>query len=49
MLTMLADADLRRRIIPTARQRVLQDFDNRALVGRLAEIYRAALAGPQGR
>jgi glycosyltransferase involved in cell wall biosynthesis len=45
MLTMLADAGLRQRVIPAARERVLQDFDNRALIGRLADIYRAALTG----
>ena len=45
MLTMLADAGLRQRVIPAARERVLRDFDNRALVGRLANIYRAALTG----
>ena len=38
MLTMLTDAGLRRRVIPAARERVLHDFDNRALVGGLAEI-----------
>ena len=48
MRTMLTDAGLRRRVIPAARQRVRQDFDNRALVGRLAEIYREALTGSQG-
>jgi glycosyltransferase involved in cell wall biosynthesis len=48
MLTMLRDAGLRRRVIPAARERVLHDFDNRALVGRLAEIYREALTGSQG-
>ena len=46
MLTMLTDAGLRRRVIPAARERVLHDFDNRALVGRLAEIYRQALGQP---
>jgi glycosyltransferase involved in cell wall biosynthesis len=45
MLTMLSDAGLRQRVIPAARERVLRDFDNRALVGRLADIYRAALTG----
>ena len=42
------DAGLRRRVIPAARERVLHDFDNRALVGRLAEIYQEALTGSQG-
>ena len=45
MLRLLTDAELRRRVIPAARKRVLRDFDNRRLVGRLAEIYREAL-GP---
>ncbi len=44
MHAMLTDAGLRRRVIPAARQRVLRDFDNRALVARLADIYRSALA-----
>jgi glycosyltransferase involved in cell wall biosynthesis len=48
MLTMLTDAALRRRVIPAARQRVLREFDNRVLVGRLADIYRSALKTPQG-
>jgi len=48
MHAMLTDADLRRRVISAARQRVLREFDNRALVGRLAGIYRSALTAPQG-
>jgi glycosyltransferase involved in cell wall biosynthesis len=43
MLTLLTDENLRRRVIPAARERVVRDFDNRALVGRLAGIYRQAL------
>jgi glycosyltransferase involved in cell wall biosynthesis len=43
MQTLLTDKGLRRRIIPAARERVLRDFDNRRLVGRLAAIYREAL------
>jgi glycosyltransferase involved in cell wall biosynthesis len=46
MLRLLTDAGLRRRVIPAARDRVLRDFDNRRLVGRLAEIYRQALGQP---
>jgi glycosyltransferase involved in cell wall biosynthesis len=46
MHALLTDAGLRRRVIPAARQRVLRDFDNRALVGRLADIYRDALKAP---
>jgi glycosyltransferase involved in cell wall biosynthesis len=45
MLTMLTDPELRRRVIPAARSRVLHDFDHHALVGSLAEIYRTALTG----
>jgi glycosyltransferase involved in cell wall biosynthesis len=43
MITMLADSGLRQRVISAARKRVLQDFDNRALIDRLAQIHRAAL------
>jgi glycosyltransferase involved in cell wall biosynthesis len=49
MYELLTDADLRRRIIPAARQRVLRDFDHRTLVSSLADIHRAALVGLQGR
>lgn len=35
----LTDADLRARLIPAARRRVSADFDNRRLIGRLADIY----------
>jgi hypothetical protein len=31
-------------VIPAAREHVLAGFDNRALVGQLADIYRAALS-----
>jgi len=41
---MLTDSGLRQRVIPAGRARVLRDFDNRALVGRLASVYRSALA-----
>jgi len=40
MLKMLTDDALRARVIPAARQRVLQDFDNRVLIKQLADIYR---------
>ncbi len=46
MLTMLTDAELRRRVIPAARSRVLRDFDHHALVGSLADLYRKALGKP---
>jgi hypothetical protein len=39
----LTDDGLRRRVIRTARERVLRDFDNRRLVGRLAGIFQEAL------
>jgi glycosyltransferase involved in cell wall biosynthesis len=42
---LLTDAGLRRRVITAARQRVLADFDNAALVGALAAIHRRALSG----
>jgi glycosyltransferase involved in cell wall biosynthesis len=48
MLTMLTDAGLRQRVIPAARERVRRDFDNRALIGRLADIYRGVLETPEG-
>jgi glycosyltransferase involved in cell wall biosynthesis len=48
MATMLTDEGLRARVIPAARERVLRSFDNRTLVGRLADIYRTALRGAPG-
>jgi glycosyltransferase involved in cell wall biosynthesis len=44
MLTMLTDGGLRQRAIAASRERVRRDFDHRALVGALAEIYREALS-----
>jgi glycosyltransferase involved in cell wall biosynthesis len=46
MRRLLTDRLLRRQVIPAARARVLADFDNRALTGRLAEILRPAVGGP---
>jgi glycosyltransferase involved in cell wall biosynthesis len=40
MLKMLTDEALRARVIPAARQRVMQDFDNKVLIKQLADIYR---------
>ena len=40
MLRMLTDDDFRSSIIPAAQQRVVRDFDNRALIQDLAAIYR---------
>ena len=38
---LLQDHDLRARVVPGARRRVLEHFDNRRLVGELAAIFRA--------
>ena len=46
MRRMLTDAALRRQVIPAARDRVRTEFDNRALVGRLAAILRPAVDNP---
>jgi glycosyltransferase involved in cell wall biosynthesis len=40
MLRLLTDTDLRTRIIPAARQRVVHDFDNQPLIRDLAAVYR---------
>jgi len=40
MLRMLTDTQLRSRVMPAGRQRVVKDFDNRRLVQDLAAIYR---------
>ncbi len=40
MLRLLTDEDLRNRVIPAARQRVRQDFDNKVLTRELADLYR---------
>lgn len=44
MRRLLGDSELRRRILPAARARVLAGFDNRRLVGDLARLHREALA-----
>jgi glycosyltransferase involved in cell wall biosynthesis len=44
MIRMLTDTELRSRVIPAARQRVLQDFDNKVLIRKLAAIYRNEIA-----
>ncbi len=46
MLRMLTDRDLRNRIIPAARQRVLRDFDNKVLIRDLAKIFNKEGLGP---
>ena len=40
MIRLLTDAELRTRVIPAARKRVLQDFDNKVLIYEIADIYR---------
>jgi glycosyltransferase involved in cell wall biosynthesis len=47
MLKMLTDDTLRVRVIPAARQRVMQDFDNRVLVNELARIFIKAGVKPK--
>ena len=44
MLKMLTDEALRARVIPAARQRVMQDFDNKVLIKQLADIYRSEIS-----
>ncbi len=44
MQRMLTDTELRSRVIPAARQRVLQDFDNKVLIRKLATIYSKEIA-----
>jgi glycosyltransferase involved in cell wall biosynthesis len=44
MRRMLTDTELRSRVIPAARQRVLQDFDNKVLIRELAGIFRDNIA-----
>jgi glycosyltransferase involved in cell wall biosynthesis len=40
MLRMLTDAEMRKRVIPAARQTVAKGFDNRRLIRDLARVYR---------
>jgi glycosyltransferase involved in cell wall biosynthesis len=42
---MLTDMELRRRIIPAARNRVRQVFDNRALIKNVAKVHQEGIAG----
>ena len=44
MIRMLTDTELRSRVIPAARQRVLQEFDNKVLIKQLADIYRSEIS-----
>ncbi len=43
MRRLLSDGELRRRVLPAARERVRAEFDNRRLVGALARLHREAL------
>jgi glycosyltransferase involved in cell wall biosynthesis len=40
IMRMLKDTELRNRVIPAAREAVVNNFDNRKLIGDLAEVYR---------
>ncbi len=44
MIRLLTDTDLRTRVISAARQRVLQDFDNKILIKQLADIYKSEIS-----
>jgi glycosyltransferase involved in cell wall biosynthesis len=44
MLRMLTDSELRTRVIPAARKRVLLDFDNKVLIRDLGAIYHSEIA-----
>jgi glycosyltransferase involved in cell wall biosynthesis len=45
MLRLLTDQDLRNRVIPAARRRIRQEFDNKVLIKKLAEIYSREIEG----
>jgi glycosyltransferase involved in cell wall biosynthesis len=45
MLRMLTDQDLRNRVIPAAHRRIRQDFDNRVLINKLADVYSHEIEG----
>lgn len=45
---LLTDTDLRKRIIPAAKQRVTEDFYNRSLIEDLIQVYRTMGIGPRG-
>jgi len=40
MIRLLTDTELRASVISAARKRVLQDFDNKVLIRKIADIYR---------
>ena len=39
---MIIDENLRARVIPAARQRVIRDFDNKTLIRELADLFKRA-------
>ncbi|UCF91409.1 MAG: glycosyltransferase family 4 protein [Desulfobacterales bacterium] len=45
MQRLLTDENLRNRVIPAARRRVVRDFDNEFLIGALADVYRRQRSG----
>ena len=45
MLRMLTDQDLRNRVIPAARQRIREEFDNKMHIQKLADVYRQEIDG----
>jgi glycosyltransferase involved in cell wall biosynthesis len=48
ILRMLTDAEMRKRVIPAARQTVAEGFDNRRLIQDLARVYRHGMGLPSG-
>ncbi len=45
MLRMLTDPDLRNRVIPAARKRIQEEFDNKMHIQKLADIYSREISG----
>ncbi len=45
MLRMLTDQDLRKRIIPAARKRIREEFDNKMHIQKLADVYSQEIDG----
>jgi glycosyltransferase involved in cell wall biosynthesis len=43
MIRLLTNTELRTRVISAARQRVMQDFDNKVLIKQLADIYKSEI------
>ena len=48
IMRMLKDTELRNRVIPAAREAVVKNFDNRQLIGDLAEVYREGMGRETG-